>query len=152
MNGTHKRWIAAGISSVLLAGVAWWWWRGDGELERLQALRGQMEDSALSDEQRRELWQQFREGMRALPEADRERLFAGGFRGRMNQNLDEFFALEPKQRIAYLDRQINEMEKRRRQSGGRAGQGPPGGGFGPPGGGQNRSPAEREQARKRRLD
>jgi hypothetical protein len=146
-----KRWILGLGAAFLLAGFVWWFWGGDNDLARLQAIRSQLDDQSLSEHERQELRRQFREGLRALPEGDRQRLFAEGFRGRMNRNPDEFFALGPKERVAYLDRQINEMEKRRRDFAGRAApQRPPGGGF--DGGGPNRSPAEREQARKARLD
>lgn len=156
MSTTQKWWTTA-IMLALIAGAVWWFWRPSDRV-RLEALQAQMRDESLSDEDRRALRQEFRDGLRAMSEADREQFFANGFRGRMNRDLDEFFALAPKQRLAYLDREIKESEQRRKQFAAGQGQRGPGGGGpnqGPPGGfggGGNRSPAEREQARKRRLD
>lgn len=144
---TSQKWWTAAVVLVALGLAAWWFWSGD-DLARMKALQAQMRDDSLSDDARRALFQQFREGMRGLSREEREQLFAG--LGRRGPNLDEFFALPPKQRTAFLDREINKSEQRRRQmqaQGPRGNQGPPGG-FG----GGNRSSAEREAARKRRLD
>lgn len=140
---------------VLIAlGLAGWWFWSGSDLERLQALQTQLRDESLDDGARRALWQEFREGMRGLSQDERAQLFAG-FGGRRGPDLDEFFALPPKQRTAFLDREINKSEQRRRQTqaqGARGNQGPPAGFGGGPGGFGNRSPTEREAARKRRLD
>jgi len=143
-----QAWWSVAILLVFVA-VGWWFWR-ESDLDRLQALQAQMRDESFTPEARRALGQQFREGMRSLAPADRERFFANAFGGRMRRDLDAYFNLTPKQRIAYLDREIKQSEQRRKQFAARGNGGPPGG-FGGPGGG-NRSPAEREAARKRRLD
>ena len=114
---TSQRWWTAAAVLVALSLVGWWFW-GGGELDRMKALQTQMRDDSLSDDARRALFQQFREGMRGLSQDDREQLFAGF--GRRGPNLDEFFALPAKQRTAFLDREINKSEQRRRQMQARA--------------------------------
>lgn len=170
--------IVLAIVILFICGVVWaLWGEPDPQVQKLQDMRKEFfgegkqpsreqrdrfreEMQKLSPEQRRELWQPMREQMSR----------------RIGETVDGYFALPPDERGPYLDKQIEEGEKRRKEwekrrrereaNRGPSGQGPnrPGagpnqGGRGPadanrgrPGGGRNRTPEERAQRRNRRLD
>ncbi len=164
--------IVAAVVILAIVGVVWAWPRGpDPQVKKVQEMgkelfgaderpdRKQMEKfreevGKLTPEQRRELHRPMRERMAQ----------------RMNKMIDGYFALPPDQRKKYLDKHIQESEKRRkererrgrqRQAGGPPGQSAGGPGMGPnrtpPRAGQHRGrgsgmPDERAQRRNRRLD
>jgi len=139
----RKRWLGTGIVVLLLVvGAAWGfgYLGGSGEDPAVTSIRKQMNDlrekeNTLTDAQRRAMHDQMRKQINALQPEQRHELFASRhehFRERMEQRMNEFFALPPAKRTAALDAFINEMEKRRRE--GPAGFGPgQGRRGGPPG-------------------
>ena len=153
------------VAVLLVIGASLWaMWAGgiDPEVAKAQRLRAQLtgaETEGMTDQQRREAWGQLREQMRRLSPEQRQRLWGesgGGFRQRMQQQVDDFFDLPSEQRAAHLDKQIDTMEARRAQFAQRGGrQGGPGGRRfqGELRGGRTyRSADERNQLHKRRLD
>jgi DNA primase len=146
----HKRWLRRG-GCLLLAGVAGWtvwhYWP-DRHLARAAELRDQLTGEAgrdLSAEERRQLWDQFRQEARQLSPEKRRALFSEQQRKRMQ----EYFALSEKERAAFLDRLIDQMQQRRQQwqQNGNV-RGP----DGPAGGRQALTAEERDRRRKQRLD
>jgi hypothetical protein len=170
-----KRKVSIGVVAVLLIGIfaAWamgYFHRTDPAVAELQQLGTQMRTASEAD--RPALFQQFREKMDGLTDAQREEFRQnnqGRFRQDMSKRMSEFFAMSPADQKKRLDEIIDQMQKRQaqRQAGGGAnganGGGGPGGGFGGPGGGgpggggrgagrQNQTDGQREQSRKSRLD
>lgn len=169
-----------GIGIVLIAlvgGAVWAFWSGpDPQVEKVKQL--QQEAMKAPPEKRQEMFAQVRTQMEQLKPEQREMVFhdmRAQFEQRMQQEIKGYFALPPQQRVAYLDKQIDEMEKRRKemearrpqgqqqrtgqgqaggqrggQGGGAQGGGAQGGRGG--GGGRGGSSAERMQRRKARLD
>jgi uncharacterized membrane protein YgcG len=167
-----KRKVSIGVIAVLLIGIgaAWalgYFHRTDPAVAELQQLGAQMRTASETD--RPALFEQFRQKMDGLTDAQREEFRQnnqGRFRQDMSKRMNEFFAMSPADQKKRLDEIIDQMQKRQaqRQAGGGANGGPggPGGGFGfggggPGGGGrgggrQNMTDGQREQGRKSRLD
>jgi hypothetical protein len=146
--GKRKKTIGAVAVIVLLTGgLLWWWFRGDAQVEKVKQLQAGMFEAKKPptmeqmDEMRREMDKltpaQREEVMRPM----RERMQQD-----MNKRMDEYFALSPQQRMAFLDAEIQKMEKWRKDFENRMRQGnqgrngaavgpPPGGAGGGPGGG-----------------
>ena len=145
----HKRWLRRG-AYLLLAGLAawttWHYWP-DRHLARAAELRDQLTGEAgrnLPAEERRQLWDQFRQEARQLSPDKRRALFSEQQRKRMQ----EYVALSEKERTAFLDRLIDQMQQRRQQGQNGNGRGP----DGPAGGRQSLTAEERDRRRKQRLD
>ena len=167
-----KRKITVGVVTIILLVVGSVWAfrsRTDPQVEKVK----QMINEKTPPEQQRQRWEQVRQEMDKLSPEQRDEVrgqMREGFQRRMDEQIKEYFTLPPKDRIAYLDKQINEMEKwrkereaRRAQSGqsgsqgGAGGQQASAGGGGQQGGpGAGRGPArstdERMQRRDQRLD
>lgn len=138
--------IVASLAAVIGLGVWLWPRRESAELREVKQLQAEMqqtmfappaENSDLSPEQRRAKFDQLREKMESLPEADRkqaEKAMREGRTKQMEQKLATFFALRPEEQSAALDKDIDEQEARRKAWGGGGPFGPPPGGP-PPGGG-----------------
>jgi len=155
-----KRKLAIAVVIVLvLAGAAWAFGligRTDPVVAEMQQLRDQMfQNRDLPQAERRAQWENFRQRMDSLTEAQRDALRDGG-RERWQQfgqqRMDEFFKLPPDQQRQRLDEMIDRMEQRQReraqnpnanQGGGRGGRGGDRG---------NMTDAQRDQRRKERLD
>jgi hypothetical protein len=135
--------VALALILLLIAAAAWGFWlRGDPQLAKVLALRGQLEDA--TGDQRRELWGQMREEMSKLSPEARESLFADRrkeWEARERKRMREFFAMSQEAQIASLDKDIDRMERRRKAWEQRQSQsGTPGnnpGGFGGRGGRDN---------------
>lgn len=149
----------AAIIAVVLLGAAWAFGfigGADPVVAEMQQLRDQMfSNRDLSDQQRREQWQDFRQRMDGLSEDQRRALWEGGrerFQQMAQRRMDEFFALPPAEQQERLDDIIDRMMERQReraQNGGQANRGDRGrrGNRG-----ANLSDTQREQRRKERLD
>ncbi|MCI0460392.1 MAG: hypothetical protein L0Z62_25855 [Gemmataceae bacterium] len=161
MNPPKNRKRRALIALILLLG-GWWAYdrlTGDDRPARARELRAQLSGEAgrnLPPDKRRELWKELGATMKQLTPAQRLNLSKEREK-EFEKRLAAYFRLPRQQQIAYLDRQINEMEARRKEweraakakgKGGTALKGgPPGKGtFGP------KDPEARERARKLRLD
>jgi hypothetical protein len=133
------------ILTVLLAIlVALWYFWPNRNLARARELQLQLAGEAgrhLPADQRRELWGQLRATMAKLSSEQRRDLF----RGSREQEMKAYFALPPKEKVAYLDRHINRMQQRSKQAGPK---GPPQKTLGK----RPSNPEEREKWRKLRLD
>jgi hypothetical protein len=164
-----KRKVSIGVAAILILGIgaAWalgYFHRTDPAVADLQQLGAQMRSASEAD--RPALFQQFREKMDGLSDAQRQEFRdnnQGRFRQDMAKRMNEFFAMSPADQQKRLDEIIDRMQKRQqqRQAGGGANGGGPGGGgpggggpggAGRGGGGQNATDGGREQARKSRLD
>src|SRR5262245_55480754 len=168
--------VFALVMITLVGGSLWVLWRflPNPHLARIEELGTRLmstDSRTLSDEERRKLWTELREEMGKLTDDQRQDYFRQRFeevRERQNREMNECFALSDAQRTARLDQQIDEMEQRRkefearRQARAAVGNtnrgpsvrpnpGPAGAGAGN-GGRQNWNSAERDQARKSRLD
>lgn len=168
-------WIAgAVVATLLIAGGLTWalYPRESKYVVQAQELMAKMQDENLSQEDRQQLWQQFRELRESVPDDQREEVFrAAGepWRRQFESRMREFASLPENERNAFLDQDIDRMETMRRQfeermraGGGERG---PGGGFGGgpggPGGGGNAEGRQgrgnwtdetRTDRRRRRLD
>lgn len=171
MSKGKKRIIIVSVVLVLLFAGLWWLWgyRANAQVRKVQEMQKEMAAEDLTPEARREKWEQLRREMDRLTPEQREevmRPMREQMERRMDEHLDEYFALPPNKRKEYLDKQIKEMEQRRKEwearraqqgnqnsgrgagQGGRGGPGPmgfpPDGGpppFGPPPGQNAQGPA-----------
>jgi hypothetical protein len=159
----RKWWLLAALLLLLTLGGGLGIYglvRPDPHLARAEALRGQLTGEAgrgLSPEERQELRQQLAEEVRQLSPEQRQQL-AAERRRVFRQRLDQYFALPPPERRAFLDGQINRMEAARREraqaaaNGDAAGAGPDrAGGFGR-GAWRSADPEERQRRRREMLD
>jgi parvulin-like peptidyl-prolyl isomerase len=133
---------------VVVACVAAAWAFGlfggtDPVVAEMQQLRDQMRD--LPETERRAQWDNFRQRMEGLTDAQREAL-----RGDRNewqqfaqQRMDEFFQLPPNEQRQRLDEMIDRMEQRRKERAQNASANQ---------GGRDMTDAQRDKRRKERLD
>jgi hypothetical protein len=155
--------IAAAVLMLLIAGAAWALRpRSDAQVEKIKQMQDEMlasgrpprpedfdrmrrETAQLSDAQRRQVGEHMRDNMQR----------------RMEKQIDDYFALPPQKRTAYLDKQIQDEEKRRKEREARRAQDAgnrsrnPQNGQGQSanaGGGRNANPNARSEGRNRRLD
>lgn len=176
MNPQQRIWVAIAAVLVFASGALGWWFypREDRQVAEIRALGQKLfseENQNLSNEERDQLRRDLREKARDLTEEQRDAL-REDMEKRFDERLDEFFKLPVDQRVAYLDKQIDEWEKRRaewakraqargnRKDGSPRGQRGGGGGGegggnrgqrqGGPGGG--RSTEQRQQRSRDRLD
>ena len=160
--------IMVAVLGLLIGGTVWAM-RKD-PVQEIRDMRKAMQDA--SPEDRRELGEQFREKLDQLTPEQRSQLWQDGQQERERRGDAEmaaYFALPPQDRTAYLDQQIQEMEKRRaereakraqsdqsqdRGQRGQSGQAgaQPGQGQNANGGGRNRTSDARMQRRNQRLD
>ncbi len=119
-----RNWLIAGAVFLLVAGGGWWmiWARGDRQLAEVQQLSEQlwsnMRDENLTRDQRREMFDHFRTKMDALSPEQRDQFRESQeqrWMAREQEQLSQFFALSPTDRIAELDRQIDRMANWRQE-------------------------------------
>jgi hypothetical protein len=167
-----KWWIAGGAAVIALAGAvgAWMMWeRPDPQVEQLLQLQQQVFNERtwdLPEAERDRLRQQFQDQMDRLSDAQREEVWSQmgqTFMQRMDDRIQEYFALPESERVAFLDREIDRWEDRRREWGSRQGgvSSPVAGGSGAPNRGgdgwwgrgpRDNSPEGRDARRRARLD
>jgi hypothetical protein len=169
--------IAASVLILLIAGTVWALWsRTDPRVVKVQQMQLAMyKENKMPD---RAQMEELHKAMRDLPAQQRHELMEQGrayMERRMDERIDAFFALPKQERTAYLDKEIKQMEERRKQgeanrtSRGQSGQGGTAGGPGGSGGPQanaggaqangpggppppNTNPEARLQRRNQRLD
>jgi hypothetical protein len=159
--------IAAVTIVVLVAGSVWAFRsRTDPQVEKVKQVAA--EAMKANPGQPWKAFELVRPEMDKLSESQRHQVgheMHQEFQRQMDKQIDTYFALPPPQRVAYLDKQINEMEKQRKerearraqsaQRGGGGGGGPQMGGGGGGGGGgppRNNNPDARAQRRDRWVD
>jgi hypothetical protein len=105
------------VSLVVWSGV---WFvqrlRANSQIAHVKQLQQQLADA--TDTQRRELWGQMRQAMEELPESARRGLWQerrAEFEQRMDDRMKKVLLLPSDQRAAEIDKQIDEMEERRKQ-------------------------------------
>jgi hypothetical protein len=115
LSKNRKRVALASMAVLLLLAIllAIWYCWPSGRVAAVQQLRAQLAGEAgrkLTPERRRELFGQMRETMRQLTPLERRELDQG-----RREQFKKYFSLSKKEKIAYLDRQIQQMEAARRQ-------------------------------------
>lgn len=117
-----KKWILATVLFLLSAGAAgaYYAFRTDPQVALVMDLGKQMRNEDLSREDRGKLFGQMREAMDQLSDEQRQQVrqqFERGndWRKREQQKLNEFFALSKKDQTKALDKDIDEMLKRRKE-------------------------------------
>jgi hypothetical protein len=150
--------VISTVLTILLVGLAAWafgfFTRTDPAIAALQQIGNQMQDKNLSDAQRNQLRDDFRQNMRSLTDDQRRAFFDANrdqWTGRIQQRMDEYFAMSKADQQKRLDEILNRMVQARTSS-----QQTPSGGNqnsnNNRGGGRNMSDAQREQRSKQRLD
>ncbi|MCE9553149.1 MAG: hypothetical protein K8T91_07195, partial [Planctomycetes bacterium] len=147
-----KAWLGLGTGVlVALLGLGFWYWpvRESPQLLEVKKLQTEMQQKMFapaadakipSPEERRAGFEQMREKMDALTEAERKQAAQAmheGFSRQMGEKMKKFFALSSEEQTAALDKEIDEQEARRKAGGGFPFGPPPGGpppGGSPPGG------------------
>ena len=165
----NKRRISIGLVLLLLSGVGAWWLFADPgpdpEVEKLKETMKAAFDSrdSMTPAQRSQNREAIHQQMQSLSDEQRHELFSSmreRFAARMEQHLDEYFDAPVEQRTAILDKHIMEQEQRRREMEKRRlerhndgeHQRPPAaqrGRWGRPG---SRTPEQRQERMKSRLD
>ena len=148
------------VATIAFASFAAAWALGffggtDPVVAEMQQLREEMfANRDLPDGQRRAQWQEFRQRMDGLTDAQRDALRQGG-RERWQQfaqlRMDEFFKLPSEQQQQRLDEIIDRMEQRRQERAQNPNANRGGGGRGGDRD-RNMTDAQRDQRRKERLD
>src|SRR3954469_7378365 len=150
--------IVSTVLMILLVGLAAWafgfFTRTDPAIAALQQIGNQMQDKNLSDAQRNQLRDDFRQNMRSLTDDQRRAFFDANrdqWTGRIQQRMDEYFAMSKADQQKRLDEILNRMTQGRNS----AQQNTNGGNRNANnnrGGSRNMSDAQREQRSKERLD
>jgi hypothetical protein len=160
MNGSihmDKRKFAIALVVVFVSAAAAWafgFFRGtDPVVAEMQQLRDQMfQNRDLPEAERRAQWENFRQRMDGLTDAQRAALRDGGrdqWQQFAQQRMDQFLQLPPDKQRQRLDEMIDRMEQRQREraQNPNANQARRGGDRG-----SNLTDAQRDQRRKERLD
>ena len=153
-----RKWIIAGCGLMLTAIGAWsfgLFGGSDPAIAKLQEIGNQMQDKNLSDAQRNQLRDDFRQNMRSMTDDQRRAFFdanRGQWTGRMQQRMDEYFAMSKADQQKRLDDIINRAVAARNSPQQGNGQAANRGNRGGNRGGRNMTDAQREQRSKERLD
>jgi hypothetical protein len=150
--------IISTVLTVLLVGLAAWAFgffsRTDPAVAELQQLGSEMRDPNLTDAQRNQLRSDFGQRMGSMTQDQRRAFFDANrdqWSGRMQQRMDEYFAMSKAEQQKRLDDILNRAVAARnspQQGNGQANRGNRGGNRG----GRNMTDAQREQRSKQRLD
>lgn len=153
-----RRAIISSVLTVLLVGVTAWAFgffsRTDPAVAELQQLGSQMWDKNLPDAQRNQLRTDFRQRMESMTDDQRRAFFDANrdqWTGRMQERMDEFFAMSKADRQKRLDEILNRMVQSRNSQQANA-NGQRSRGANSNRGGRNMSDAQRDERSKRRLD
>jgi hypothetical protein len=159
----NKRRAIVGAVVLALSAVALWafgWLGGtDPAVAELQQMGDQMWNQDLPEAQRDQLRDDFRERMRALSDDQRRAFFDGNrdqWMRRVEQRMDEFFALPPSGQQERLDEILDRMQQWRQNPSRNANTRDRGGDRGDErrgrDGWRNMTEAQRDERSKRRLD
>jgi hypothetical protein len=152
--------VLVGALVIVAAGLGWAFWPSgpDPQVARVVELQEKLFGGNLPQADRRKAFEELRQEVEKLTPEQREKLMRDNpppFARQMQKNIVAYFDLPADQRRAALDKQIDEMERMRKEFEKRRGErgGPHGARRGPPGGfGGNMSAAQRNEMRKRMLD
>ena len=167
----RRRWRRRAALLLLLLGIGGlvWAFRPDPHLARAQELQKELFGPGaknISPDERKAKFAEYRDEVKRLNDDQKWELSAP-MREKRKAEMDRYFAMSPKEKVKYLDEQIDRSEKMRKEREKKSGPGnggPPGGGFafggqggakaggGGPGGAAGRSPEEIEKRRKQHLD
>jgi hypothetical protein len=138
--------VIAVLASVLATLGAYWYFRQDPQMARVEEMREQMRSEEMRNmtrEQRREFFGQFRKEVEKLSIEQRRQLFADR-RNPFRERLEKFFQATRKEQVAILDQTIQREEQFRANQGNAA----PQRGFGNQ---SNSTPEDREKRRQQWL-
>ena len=138
--------IVVVVTSILGTLGAYWYFRGDPQLARVEEMREQLrseEMKTMTREQRREFFGQFRKEVEKLSVEQQRQLFAGR-RNPFRERMEKYFHASRQEQLAILDQTIRREEQFRANQG----NAPPGSGFG---GQSNSTPEDREKRRQQWL-
>ncbi len=111
--------VTATILLLVIVGSVWAFRsRTDPQIEKIKQLGAEAFKEDQSPEQRRQSFELIHQEMQKLTPEQREVVHQQGrqeFERRMDEQMDAYFALPPEERVAYLDKQIEEGEKRRKE-------------------------------------
>lgn len=161
--------FASVVLLLLIGGTVWALRsRSDAQLEKVREMgKALFTANGPPPPEKRE---EFRNAIGQLSDSQRESLFEERrqeFERREDQRMATFFAMSPQQQTAYLDKEIQDEEKRAKdraarraqagqqsqnRTGAMQGPGPGPGQMGPRGGGRTMTSEQRLQRQKRRLD
>ncbi len=145
---TKRRAIVSSVLTFLLIGIAAWAFgffsRTDPAIAELQQMGDQMRDKNLTDAQRNQLRTDFRQRMDSMTDEQRRAFFDANrdqWSGRMQQRMDEYFAMSKADQQKRLDDILNRMAQAQKSPQGNRNRGA-----------HNMTDAQREERSKRRLD
>jgi hypothetical protein len=152
-----RKWIIACCILLLTIIGAWSFGlfrRTDPAVAKLEEIGNQMQDKNLSDAQRNQLRDDFRQNMRSMTDDQRRAFFDSNrdrWTGRMQQQMDQYFAMSKADQQKRLDEILNRMVQARNSTQQSASGGSRNANSNR-GGSRNLSDAQREQRSKERLD
>lgn len=150
----HRR-LAWTCFTLLLLFCVWLFWP-DRRLDQVKALQKELfspEAKKMAPEDRKQKWQALRQATDNLS-AEQKQALSREREQRFQQELERYAKLSKKEQAAYLDKQIDGMEKARKSFANKAGSKGKGKGGGSSFGkkGTEMSAADRDRARRQRLD
>lgn len=148
----HRR-LAWTCFTLLLLFCVWLFWP-DRRLDQVKALQKELftpEAKKMAPEERKQKWQALRQATDNLS-AEQKQALSREREQRFQQDLERYAKMSKKEQAAYLDKQIDGMEKARKSFANKAGGKGKGGGpaFGKKG--SEMSAADRDRTRRQRLD
>lgn len=161
-----RRWSVVVAVLIVAVGAGWWAWSKpavDPHMARVDELGKKLADLPMEEgsmPKAREIMGEIRDEMRQLtPEQRREMMQKGPppFMRMVQKRIDQYFDLPAEERQDYLDKEIDTMERMRKQFAERRqrdgeGGGPPGGGPRPNFGGEGFSPERRREMQQTMLN
>src|SRR5882757_105216 len=112
--------IISTVLTILLVGLAAWAFgffsRTDPAIAQLQEIGNQLQDKNLSDAQRNQLRDDFRQNMRSMTDDQRRAFFDANrdrWTGQIQQRMDEYFAMSKADQQKRLDEILNRMVQAR---------------------------------------
>ncbi|MFO0846442.1 MAG: hypothetical protein U0797_29415 [Gemmataceae bacterium] len=160
MSARKRRYLLGGLLVVLLLFLTWLAWP-DPRMARAAELRQGLfgpAGKALSDQERRQRFQEYRELTKGLSPAQRRQLSSESRRDKQRE-IARYLALSQAEKTRYLDNEIRRQQARQSRGPAAGGGGQPKGGLakggqakGGQGKGGNGSPQERDRRRQSFLD
>ena len=121
---TKRNWLIVSLvlfCTLTLGAWAFGMFSPDPRVTAIKELRSKLESpeaKKMSRDERRKIHSEMRKQFEAMPEDQRRALMQEGrgqWQARMQKHMDEFFALPPDKQTAAIDKQIDEMEARRKR-------------------------------------